>query len=264
MKKNQLFVCGTLLVSLTLAGGYSANAEQSYDVDGSGNSRATADGTITFSGDDDDTVPSPDNPEVPVKPDKPNPEPGDLKIVYVPNFDFGTQKKNSYGVEAMAKTVEVTKEDSSKVQAIPFVTTKDMRTDRGKGWVLSCKAGTFTNKDNASKTIPSAYVTLDKAHYAGDTSSNAGTGVYPLVSNTTSIKLATGTTTEVASASTTKNAGQGLGLYSLGFGEATTALDANNQSVSVSDGVKFHLPANTAVDDTTYTANFVWTLTPSI
>lgn len=261
MKKSQLLVCGTVLLSVTFAGGASANA-QSYETDPDGTSRATATGTITFDGDDDSKVPNPEDPDEPVTPDNPNPKPGDLKIMYVPNFDFGTQKKNSYGMEAMARTVKITKADQTEEQTIPFVTTKDMRTDR-TGWTLSCTAREFTNKDDASKTIPSAYVTLEKAFYKGDTTNNAGTGVHPKITNTASIKLTNDVATTISSAEKSVD-GQGTGLYSLGFGEVVESTDQNSQPIKVTNGVKFHLPANVAVDDTTYTANFVWTLTPGI
>jgi len=261
MKAKNLFVCSSLLAGLAVVtlGGQSANAAETYP-DYTDALNATGQGSITFSGDDDNVVPSPDDPDIPVEPDKPNPHKGDLKIVYVPNFEFGTHKKNTYGMTAQSQLIKVTNAEGNKVETVPFVTTKDMRSDRGTGWVLSCTAGAFTHSTDSTKTIPAAYVSLDKAHYVGN-ETNAVDTLLPTVANKDSINLVTGQATPVSTATVANNPGQGLGMYSLAFG---TKVAGEEGTAATTDGVTFHLPANTVVDDATYTADFVWTLAPEV
>lgn len=213
---------------------------------------ANATGNITFQEEEDDNVPSPVDPDSPVVPDDPlNPAPGELKIVYASPFDFGTHKKSIYGLEAYAAGVSVTDSDAAKSKTIPFVTTKDMRVDRGNGWTLSAKASKFTD---GTHVIDGAYMSLIGASYAtGDTTNAANR---PSVAST-SIDLAPGTSVPIASSDTSSNASQGLGLYSLALG---TTLDTND----LTDGVKFTLPINTAVNNTTYTSQIVWTIAPKL
>lgn len=255
MKKTTLFVCGSLLMSVALLniGSVRVNAanEQQYSEDGT---TGTGIGSIKIAGDDDSVVPKPDEPDTPVTPDNPNTNPGDLKIVYVPNFDFGTHKKQVAGITALANPITVTNEAGTKEPVVPFVTTKDMRTDRTKGWTLTCTSSVFTDATTAPatpKTIKGAYVSLEKASYYGTDVTN------PVVANE-SIKLEPNSAVPVSSADTTKNENQGFAMHSLSLG----TLSADQKSVT--DGATFHLPANTAVDDGTYTANFVWTIAPTI
>lgn len=247
MKRKKLVVFNILLVSGVLAslGAQPANAQTYPDA-----LNGIGDGSITFSGDDDSQVPSPTDPDTPVTPDKPNTNDGDLKIVYVPDFVFGSHAKSVAGVSAYAQLISLA---SPATKTVPFVTTKDLRTERGKGWELAVKASTF--KDANSHEIKGAVVSLEGAGYATDTAAN-GQGVFPKVA-AQSIALEPNSSVKVASAdasSTVANGNQGIGMYSLALGTA--------QSDGTTNGVKFTLPKNTAVNDGTYTATFQWTIAP--
>lgn len=257
MKKTTLFVCSSLLMSVALLniGSTHVNAAeegQKYKEDGT---EGTGIGSIKIAGDDDSVVPKPDEPDTPVTPDNPNTNQGDLKIVYVPNFNFGEHRKQVAGITALASPITVTNEAGTKEPVVPFVTTKDMRTNRTKGWTLTCTSSVFTEDTTPApatpKTIKGAYVSLEKASYYGTDETN------PVVANE-SIKLEPSVAVLVSSADTTKNENQGFAMHSLALG----TLSADQKSVT--DGATFHLPANTAVDDGKYTANFVWTIAPTI
>jgi len=214
---------------------------------------ANADGTITFEEEDDKVVPGPDDPDIPVVPDDPNIKPGDFKIVYVPSFDFGTHKKAVSGVEAFAKAVTVKDiTETNELQKVPFITTKDMRVDRGKGWQLSAEASKFSS---GTHTIEGAEIRLLDANYAKGTDTLNELNKPTVASN--EIVLTPETAVPVASADTTSTVNQGLGLYSLALGK-------NIDSSGLTDGVKFSLPSNTAVNSSTYTSKIVWTLAPKL
>lgn len=240
-----------------VAGGQAQSAHAQSYTDGTNGTglTGTGDGTITFKGDDDSQVPSPEDPDTPVKPiepDTPNPNDGDLKIVYVPNFNFGTHAKSVAGLTAYADQITVQDATTAENKTVaPFVTTKDMRTDRGKGWELTVTASTFKDK-TSSHEIKGALVSLENAGYLGSTAAA------PTVAGS-SLSLEPGTAVKVASAdasSTVADGNQGLGMYSLALGKSTAG------DTTTTDGVKFTLPKNTAVNDATYSATFTWTITP--
>ncbi|MEG0733162.1 MAG: WxL domain-containing protein [Vagococcus sp.] len=78
----------------------------------------------------------PEDPELPIDPEKPNPEPGLLDILYVSPLDFGTVVLN--GEEQIidaADDVSVTEENFA-----PMVTVQDRRTDaQRQGWSLTVR-----------------------------------------------------------------------------------------------------------------------------
>lgn len=242
MKKTHLLLGSALVAGLVVAGGTAQTAQaQTYPdaLNGIGN------GSIEFTGDDDSKVPSPTDPDTPVTPVNPNTNNGDLKIVYVPDFAFGSHKKSVAGITAYAKQISLADPASDTV---PFVTTKDMRTERGKGWELTVNASTF--KDSTGHEIKGALVSLEGAAYKN------ATVTAPTVASQ-SISLEPSTSVKVASAdasSTVADGNQGVGMYSLALGTA--------QDDGTTNGVKFTLPKNTAVNDGTYTATFQWTIAP--
>lgn len=245
MKKTHLLLGSALVAGLIVAGGTTQTAHaQTYPdaLNGIG------DGSIEFTGDDDSKVPSPEDPNTPVTPDEPNSVDGDLKIVYVPNFNFGSHKKSVAGITAYAEQISLA--DPADKKVVPFVTTKDMRTERGKGWELTVNASTF--KDTTGHEIKGALVSLEGASYNGSTAAT------PTVAGS-SLSLEPDTAVKVASAdasSTVASGNQGVGMYSLALGTA--------QDDGTTDGVKFTLPKNTAVNDGKYSATFQWTIVPAI
>jgi len=242
MKRKNLLISSALVAGI-MAAGFNAqpvNAQSYTDA-----INGTGDGSISFSGDDDSQVPNPTDPDTPVKPVNPNTNDGDLKLVYVPDFAFGSHKKSVAGITAYAQMIDLA---DPATKSVPFVTTKDMRTERGKGWALTVNASTF--KDASNHEIKGAVVSLEGAKYT------AATATSPKVASN-SIALEPNTSVTVASAdasSTVADGNQGIGMYSLALG--------TEQSDGTTDGVKFTLPKSTAVNDGQYTATFQWTLAP--
>lgn len=258
MKLTTLSVCGIILA--TALGG---NVQQAFATDYSSATEAQSEGKIEFE-DADNTILDPSNPEVEVVPSLPaNTNKGDLVLQYVSDFDFGKHQKtlNEFTTFALPDTVTGTADETNTKYNVPlFVSTKDMRTDRGNGWTLSVTASNFYSVANADES------------YSGGTELKGGEVVFtnanysqsdefsPIINDkAASTDLANGLVLTpnqelvVANADASKN--QGLGSYSLALGNLVD--DNGSQKVN---GVTFRMPAKTAVDTAEYQATFDWEL----
>lgn len=261
MKSTKLLLCGIALATIAGLGTMKADAATYPDA-----THATSNGKITFTDDGTNIIPDPEKPVDPInpvdptdptKPDDGNKNPGDLKLVVVPDLDFGSHQKTAAAFTAQAKSVAAFK-DGNKVYRAPWVTTHDMRTDRGTGWTLSVTSGEFALSTDATKKANGAEIVFTNANYA-----DPDAGV-PAISSKASqatlaggLALTPGTEVSVANASTATN--QGVGDYSLALGTPS-----NTTADGTTNGVTFRMPAKTAVETGTYQTTLNWELKPTL
>lgn len=266
MKLTKLVMSGAALATIVGIGALNADAATYEDA-----TKAATNGNISFTDDGTNNIPDPENPDKPTNPvdptdpnnpDKPggNENPGDLKLVVVPDFDFGSQKKSSGEVTANAKVVAAWDENKNKVYRAPWITTHDMRTERDTGWTVSVTSGQFTltGAGNQNKVINGGEIVLTNTNYEG--SSTTKPTIHPKAVGkdiATGLVLTPGT--EVSIASSDSSGAQGIGDYSLALG---TNGNGTYKADSVTDGVTFRMPAKTAVETGEYQAVLNWELKP--
>ncbi|EOI03058.1 hypothetical protein UAY_00805 [Enterococcus moraviensis ATCC BAA-383] len=266
MKLTKLVMSGAALATIVGIGALNADAATYPEA-----TKGVSNGNISFTDDGSNNIPDPENPEKPTNPvdptdpdnpDKPggNENPGDLKLVVVPDFDFGSQQKSSGEVTANAKVVAAWDESKTKIYRAPWITTHDMRTERGTGWTVSVTSSQFSLTGDANKKINGAEIVFTNANYEGSSTTKptihskaVGTDV------TTGLVLTPGTEVSIANSDASK--GQGVGDYSLALG--TNSKGAYKED-SVTDGVTFRMPANTAVETGKYQAELNWELKPTL
>lgn len=254
MKLTKLFVCGTLLTVVT---GAQASYVHAVEYEDALNAQST--GEITFE-DADATIVDPNDPEKEVIPGgESNASKGDLVLQYVSDFNFGKHKKtlNEFSTQALPDTVVAANDDTNSSYNVPlFVSTKDMRTDRGNGWTLTVTASSFSSISD-QKELKGGEVVLTNSFYkdvSGIPQINS-----KAISNSldTGLALTPGQEVVIANADASKD--QGLGSYSLSMGSLVD--DNGEEKVS---GATFRMPAKTVVDSEKYQATFDWELKPEL
>lgn len=237
MKKTTLTLAASVLmgsIGLGALTGHAADYEDALN--------ATSEGAVTIVENDlpDDTIPDPENPDQELDPETPvNPNPGQLRINYVSNFDFGKIKNTSGAMTLEAKLDTLWLADGTETERVPFVTTEDRRGTDRKGWELRVSQPKPL-ADAAGNELQGATIQLNGLRY-----SNAGTDS-PVVTGGT-ITLAP--SEQVLARA---NEAQGAGARSLALGSATEQGTTN--------GVTLNIPANTIRNNTEYTSSIVWEL----
>lgn len=238
-------------VILGLAGGTVASAATYPDAN-----HANSTGTVAFT-EGDTTIKDPENPdEKPsIDPEEPiNTNPGDLKIVYVSDFNFGSHKRTmeAMTLNPLPDKVRLSSDpnEPDKYYKVPsFVATSDVRTTR-TNWTLSVKASEFTSGTGNDKlTLNGAYVSLSNLAYKDGEDTlkpTPTTGVVPLNPGES----------KVVSTASQAGANRGIGSWSLAMG----SLQGTGEEQKV-NGVALNIPANTPKSVNTYTSTFEWTLT---
>ncbi|MGX7245956.1 WxL domain-containing protein [Enterococcus quebecensis] len=267
MKLTKLLMCGAALAAIVGMRALNAEATTTYPEA----TKGVSNGNISFTDDGSNNIPDPENPEKPTNPVNPtdptnpdnpggNKNPGDLKLVVVPDLDFGSNQKSSAKMTAKAKVVPAWDENKKPVYRAPWITTHDMRTNRGTGWTVSVTASEFTFTDESTKKISGGEIVFTNANYEG-----TSTAKPTIHSKAAATDVANGLVltpgTEVSVASSDASTGQGLGDFSLALGS-----NSNNTHTkdSVTDGVTFRMPAKTAVETGTYQAQLNWELKPTL
>ncbi|MGX7149325.1 WxL domain-containing protein [Enterococcus ureasiticus] len=266
MKLTKLVMSSAALAAIVGVGALNADAATYPEA-----TKGVSNGNITFTDDGSNNIPDPENPDKPTNPvdptdpenpDKPggNNNPGDLKLVVVPDIDFGSKQKTSAAVTANAKVVAAWDENKTKVYRAPWITTHDMRTERGTGWTVSVTSSQFSLVGDTTKKIEGAEIVFTNANYEGTSTTKptinskaAGTDV------ANGLVLTPGTEVSIANSDSAK--GQGVGDYSLALG---TNSKGTNTKDSLTDGVTFRMPANTAVETGKYQAVLNWELKPTL
>ncbi|MEG2708372.1 MAG: WxL domain-containing protein, partial [Vagococcus sp.] len=242
-----------LSIAVLSMGGLVAHGQADYE----SATKVNGYGEISF-GKGDTVVVDPIIPDVPVDPGEVNPSGDDLRIQYVSDFIFPQTKKSVNEVTSFAKgdSVDWINPDTGKkeTKSSPlFISTVDMRTERGSGWTLSVKPSEFTSQKD-QHVIEGGHVILSDAHYANSQKAQ------PIVNSDAANKesglaLKPGETFKIAGADSSKNEGQGS--WSLAFGGQDKELK--------STGVMFKMGPDTAVESNVdYTATFVWNLSPNL
>lgn len=239
MKKtvSSLLLCSTLLTTL-LSGGMAA-----FATDYPSATSAENKGEVVFEKDTDPTNPvDPTDPTNPIDPTDPtNPNPGELSLVYVSKFNFGTQKADGKKTTAYAKADTVN--DGEGVKAIvPFVATKDVRGTERKGWSLTVKQNDGF-KDSKGNELTGAEITLSGTKYVESAGAPTVSSDKLVISNQAK---------ELISA----DAKAGVGNWSAAFGELT---EVNDEQVT--KGITLTVPSNTAKNADAYSTTLTWELT---
>lgn len=228
-----------------------------------GATKAKSKGTIQFETGGPEIV-DPEDPKVIVDPVDPNPNKGELVLQYVSNFDFGNHERTSKYFETPALPDKLKNDE----EVVPFVSTKDLRTDRQGGWELTVTSGKFKSVNNGTyvggQELNGAEIVLTNAVYNGTETDNFKPEVNQKAKEATVIEglaLTPGSPVVVAKAfdDTTSNKKQGVGSYSLALGKL---VDKNGKKVT--NGVTFRKPEKLNVDDAQYVAILDWELTPGI
>lgn len=266
MKLTKLVMSSAALAAIVEVGALQADAATYPDA-----TKGVSNGNITFTDDGSNNISDPENPDKPTNPvdpkDPENPDkegdnknPGDLKLVVVPDLDFGSKQKTSAAVTAKAKVVAAWDENKAKIYRAPWVTTHDMRTERGTVWTVSVTYSQFSLTGDATKKINGAEIVFTNANYEG-TSKTKPTIHSKAVGSDVASGLVLTPGTEVSIASSDASKGQGVGDFSLALG---TNSKGTNTKDSLTDGVTFRMPANTAVETGKYQAELNWELKPTL
>lgn len=174
----------------------------------------------------------------------------DLVLQYVSNFNFGNQKTTTEAKSYNAK-LDTVKKANVDTKVVPFVSTKDLRTDRKAGWTLNVTPSKFTTGTGANEVELKGVemVILNSLYNGTPIAPSTNPKVVTNASNTTGVKLIPGSPIQIASS--TKATDEGLGSYSLALGDV---------SGETTTGVKLNVPANTAMKTETYKAILDWEL----
>ncbi|OTP19983.1 WxL domain-containing protein [Enterococcus mundtii] len=232
MKK--IVMMGTVLMGTVLGG------EIVRAVDYESATKATSNGQIVvLENDDNNHIPDPEDPDKPVEPEVPvNPNPGQLKINYVSDFDFGNQKNTSQAVSINAELDTLFDANGEELHRVPFIATEDLRGTERTGWELRVSQPTNFMDSNGNE-LAGATISLNNLHYTNEINT-------PTVTNG-ELVINQEEQTIVRADKT-----QGMGAWSLALGKA------NNEGKT--DGVTLNIPANTTKNNTTYKTSIVWEL----
>lgn len=249
MKKN-IFMSSLVGLSVLTVGGMTSHAAEFED---NNPLKIIGEGEIGFTKGDIEVV-DPTDPTNPVEPVEPvNPNSGDLAIQYVSDFQFGSHQKSVNALSVNAGVDHVKElQNGGKDKIVPlYVSTMDMRTERGTGWTLSVTSSEF--KSNKGHVIDGGEVTLSHAAYAN--ADNFSPSVESTIASDNGQALTPGTPFKIAGADAAEK--QGIGSYSLAFGKL-------NDEKAETTGVTFNMPAKTVVDTKIYKATFNWNLSPTL
>ncbi|MGG5358201.1 MULTISPECIES: WxL domain-containing protein [unclassified Enterococcus] len=235
MKKTNLLFAASLLGIMSLG-----QAMNVFAADYDGATKATTEGSVTIGAPDPDQpeIVDPENPEKPIEPPTPpNPNPGDLKINFVADFDFGDIEHTNLAINQNAQLIDV-RVDGQTEKRVPFISIEDRRGLARQGWELrASQPSQFINEDG--KELDGAEISIQNMHYAN-------TNNTPQIPNS---RVVLNSSEQVIS---TANATQGAGTWSLALGSP--------HGDSTTDGVSLHIPANTIKSDKTYSTSIVWEL----
>lgn len=311
MKK--LFLYGALLGTIVSVAGASTTALAATfpDKDATDKSTAEARGKVKFVNSDQGTIPDPTDPVTPIDPIDPvNPSENPLRIQHVSNFNFNQRRMSgatalvfnaeSVPVQSIYADSEGKKEykgrdDSEKDQngekidsamfgdlssldireTIPFISTMDMRTERGNGWEMTAQAAPF-KLHGTEVELKGAEIRLANSFYAKSDANapkveDAAAAKVPffkvdkgmdmkdynahMTALDTSASISSGSATKIASA----GVDQGVGGYTLALGD-NLQNDQNDLSPKMVDdgetadtfystnGVILKIPAKTAME----------------
>ncbi|EMF0080282.1 WxL domain-containing protein [Enterococcus hirae] len=235
MKKTNLLFMTSLLGIMTLGQAMNVAA-----VDYDGATKATTEGSVTVGAPDPDKpeVVDPEDPDKPIEPPTPpNPNPGDLKINFVADFEFGEIEHTNLAINQNAQLIDV-QVDGQTEKRVPFISIEDRRGLARQGWELrASQPSQLTNEDG--KELDGAEISIQNMYYAN-------TNNTPQIPNS---RVVLNSSEQVIS---TANATQGAGTWSLALGKP--------HGDSSTDGVRLHIPANTIKSDKTYATSIVWEL----
>ncbi|EPI00487.1 hypothetical protein D920_00850 [Enterococcus faecalis 13-SD-W-01] len=236
MKKTNLLVAASVLGLSVL--GYSANV---FAADYDGATKATTEGAITITPADPDQpeIVDPEEPEKPIDPPNPNPNQGKLKINFVANFDFGEIENTSFAINQNAHLTEVTSNGVPE-KRVPFLSVEDRRGVDRQGWQLRATQ-TSSFQDEDGNELTGAEISIQNLRYGSGNLANA-----PEIPNE---RIVLNNTEQVI---TQADASQGIGSWSMAFGE--------RQADDTTNGISLSIPANTLKTDKTYTTSIVWEL----
>lgn len=271
MKKTTKFINVLSIAGVAaIMGGVGVQAQSYTDA-----THAQGEGKIEFIQSTKTEIYNPEDPDEEVVPENPNPNMDALMIQYVSDFEFGKRERTGKEIwqpatmDTTVKTVDGTQKD-----VYPFVSTLDLRADRKSGWTLNVTPSAFKT---AKHTIPGAEVVLSNVNYADSKAETGRNETKPAVNGTAAntdfkkgLTLSPGSTYSVASADASLSPkGQGVGSYSLSLGNEvinqTTSTHDEDTEIAATNGVYFHMPANTGVDiETPYLATFDWELLPTL
>lgn len=256
--KKKLFVVPLLILSVLVLSNDKAFAATYDDA-----TKAKSNGNIEFETGGPEIV-DPEDPKVIIDPVNPNENKGDLVLQYVSNFDFGIHERTSQYFETLALPDRL----KNSELVVPFVSTKDLRTNRQGGWELSVTSGKFKSVTDGTyvggQELNGAEIVLTNAVYNGPESSDLKPEVAQKAKETNvsqGLALTPGSPVVVARAieDETSNKKQGIGSYSLALGKVT---DINGKKLT--SGVTFRKPEKLNVDEAQYVAILEWELTPGI
>lgn len=238
MKKTTITLITAVILGSVTIGTQTIQAAE-YDSATSGTSKGTI--TILENESPDPDVPDPDNPDNPINPDPDNPinpTPGLLRINYISDFEFGSQKNSSGAIDMQAKLDVLYDQNGEEVERVPFVSTEDRRGSEREGWELQVSQTTpFT--DSSGHELVGATISLSNLRYATGT-------------NAPAVTVETIALNEEGQTLSSANATQGSGAWSLALGNPTLE--------GTTDGVRLQVPANTVKNDTEYQATLLWEL----
>lgn len=229
------------LVAL-LVGGMSVGTMTSRAAEYEDATKVKTESTVTIVENDspDAVIPDPDDPSKEVVPESPvNPNPGQLRINYVSNFDFG-KIKNTSGEIVQSARLDQLWSDGSEEGRVPFVATEDRRGNERLGWELQV-AQPEQLTDDTGHELKGATITFSGLRYSSTSDATP-------VANQNTLVLG-----EAAQTLATADAQQGAGAWSLALGNADTS--------GTTDGVVLRIPANTTKNNNTvYSTSLVWEL----
>ncbi|EPI02332.1 hypothetical protein D920_00381, partial [Enterococcus faecalis 13-SD-W-01] len=211
-----------------------------FAADYDGATKATTEGSVTIEAPDptQPEVVDPEDPEKPIEPPTPpNPNPGDLKINFVADFDFGDIEHTNLAINQNANMINV-RVNGQTEKRVPFISIEDNRGTNRQGWELrASQPKQFVNTDG--KELDGAEISIQNMRYANTVNA-------PQIPNSTVVLNSSEQVITAADAS------EGSGTWSLALGSPT--------GDGTPDGVQLHIPANTIKSDKTYTTSIVWEL----
>lgn len=219
------------LITMTLIGTTTQVFAMDYDSATQGRSEATVNLKIT---DSEIVNPEPGGPEIegPKEPGTPNPYPGELKIDYVSDYDFGKWEYTGHTLNVNAKkdTNFINSTTGDEVELAPFVAVQDIREiseDASAGnWTL--KAQIKENFKNNQSELKGAKVTLNTMAYDALTEANETSTINKVV------EVNPGTPAKIV-----VDADNMTGKNSIGFDPATLTIPSglNNEDELLENGV---------------------------
>jgi hypothetical protein len=255
MKQNKKLILLPLSTLLLCNAAIIGFAAESHEIE------TVGDVTFTAGSGETEVVPPVPEPEVEIPPVGPPEEMGPLTISYAPTLSFGTQTisnaNKEYNLVAEMQQVAGTTGAENRVPYVSFVQVADTR-GTNAGWKLSVTLGKFLSNTVNSELLGAAIeFVAPELVFSGNNQTIA-----PEVHENQLMLHAGGSKEMLLNAAE----GKGAGRSSVVWGDQDDLDDQFENDVEVveNNGIKLHVPGNTAKDATTYSARLVWELEATI